>query len=212
MCLLNFYSSGQTKISSTQAEHFINKPLSSADLYRKWAFFWWASLALWCGKLERDLFCLQSGGGLVAKSCPTLCDPMNCVACQVPLSMGFSIQEYWVGLPFPSPGNLPNPGTEPSCPALQADSLLPSHQGSLVEYLPVFLPRGHSPPVMLRVSTLQKGFNYNITVLPLDGAPGAVYCRFQGFFFFFFFNKHFTDKDTNIHQLSSLKFRQLEFF
>ena len=120
MCLLNFYSSGQTKISSTQAEHFIKKPLSSADLYRKWAFFWWASLALWCGKLERDLFCLQSGGGLVAKSCPTLCDPMNCVACQVPLSMGFSIQEYWVGLPFPSPGNLPNPGIEPSCPALQA--------------------------------------------------------------------------------------------
>ena len=46
------------------------------------------------------------------------------VACQAPLSMGFSRQEYWSGLPFPSPGDLPNPGIEPGSPALQADSLL----------------------------------------------------------------------------------------
>ena len=39
-------------------------------------------------------------------------------ACQVPLSMGFSRQEYWCGLPFPSPGDLPNPGIEPVSPAL----------------------------------------------------------------------------------------------
>ena len=45
------------------------------------------------------------------------------VACQTPLSMGFSRQEYWIGLPFPSPGNLPNPGMEPWSPALQADAL-----------------------------------------------------------------------------------------
>ena len=45
------------------------------------------------------------------------------VAYQVPLSMGFSRQEYWSGLPFPSPGNLPNPGIEPESPALQVDSL-----------------------------------------------------------------------------------------
>ena len=38
-----------------------------------------------------------------------------------PLSMGFSRQEYWTGLPFPSPGHLPDPGTEPRSPALQAD-------------------------------------------------------------------------------------------
>ena len=44
-------------------------------------------------------------------------------ACQVPLSMGFSRQEYWSGLPFPSPGDLPDPGVEPESPALQADSL-----------------------------------------------------------------------------------------
>ena len=42
---------------------------------------------------------------------------------QAPLSMGFSRQEYWRGLPFPSPGDLPNPGIEPGSPALQADAL-----------------------------------------------------------------------------------------
>ena len=45
------------------------------------------------------------------------------VARQAPLSMGFSRQEYWSGLPFPSPEDLPNPGMEPWSPALQADSL-----------------------------------------------------------------------------------------
>ena len=42
---------------------------------------------------------------------------------QAPPSMGFSRQEYWSGLPFPSPGDLPNPGIEPRSPALQADTL-----------------------------------------------------------------------------------------
>ena len=45
------------------------------------------------------------------------------VACQGPLSMGFSRQEYWSGLPFPSPEDLPDPGIEPGSPVLQADSL-----------------------------------------------------------------------------------------
>ena len=55
------------------------------------------------------------------------------VARQAPLSMGFSRQEYRSGLPFPSPGDLPDPGVEPKspmAPALQADSLPLSHQGS----------------------------------------------------------------------------------
>ena len=43
---------------------------------------------------------------------------------QAPLHMGFSRQEYWSGLPFSSPGDLPNSGAEPTSPALQADSLL----------------------------------------------------------------------------------------
>ena len=45
------------------------------------------------------------------------------VAHQAPPSMGFSRQEYWGGLPFPSPGDLPNPGIEPRSPAFQADTL-----------------------------------------------------------------------------------------
>ena len=43
------------------------------------------------------------------------------VACQAPLSMGFSRQEYWSGLPFPSPGDLPNPGIKPESPALAGE-------------------------------------------------------------------------------------------
>ena len=45
------------------------------------------------------------------------------VAYETPPSMGFSRQEYWSVLPFPSPGDLPNPGNEPGSPALQADTL-----------------------------------------------------------------------------------------
>ena len=45
------------------------------------------------------------------------------MARQAPLSMGFSRQEYWSGLPFPSPGDIPDPGIEPGSPALEADAL-----------------------------------------------------------------------------------------
>ena len=45
------------------------------------------------------------------------------IALQAPLSMGFSKEEYWSGLPFPSPGDLPTPEIKPGLPALQADSL-----------------------------------------------------------------------------------------
>ena len=58
-------------------------------------------------------------GGLVAKSCPTLATPWT-VARHTPLSMGFSRQEYWSGLPFPSPREFPVGDLNP---ALQADSL-----------------------------------------------------------------------------------------
>ena len=81
----------------------------------------------------------------VAQSCPTLCDAWT-VACQAPLSMGFSKQEYWSekkskkikkklnkkywsGLPFPSPGDLPYPGIEPRSPTLQADALTSAPPG-----------------------------------------------------------------------------------
>ena len=61
-------------------------------------------------------------GGLVTKSCLTLATPKT-VACQAPLFMGFIRQEYWSALPFPSPGDLLNPGIESRSPALQAVSL-----------------------------------------------------------------------------------------
>ena len=57
------------------------------------------------------------GGGLITKLCLTLVSPWT-VVCQAPMSMRFSKQEYWSGLPFPSPGYLPDPGIEPGSPAL----------------------------------------------------------------------------------------------
>ena len=66
---------------------------------------------------------------LVAILCPTLVTLWT-VALQASLSMGFPRQEYWRGLPFPPPGDPLDPEIEPTSPALQADSLLLSHQGS----------------------------------------------------------------------------------
>ena len=60
---------------------------------------------------------------LATQICLTLCNPWT-IACQTPRSMGFSREEYWTGLPFPSPGDLPDAGTEPRSPTLQAGSLL----------------------------------------------------------------------------------------
>ena len=70
-------------------------------------------------------FILHGGGILVAQLCPTL-ETKWTVAYQAPLSMEFSMQEYWSGLPFPSPGDLPSPGIETGyliSPVLQVDSL-----------------------------------------------------------------------------------------
>ena len=108
------------------------------------SFWWWfpslrIHFLVWCNPiyllLNLFLLLLESqpqniaktnvsggGGGVVTKSCPTLVTPWT-VACQAPLSMGFSRQEYRSGLPFPSPGHLPNAGIKPRSPALQADSL-----------------------------------------------------------------------------------------
>ena len=58
----------------------------------------------------------------VALSCLTLCDPMDCTR-QAPLSLEFSRQEHWSGLPCPPPRNRPNPGIIHESSALQADSL-----------------------------------------------------------------------------------------
>ena len=70
----------------------------------------------------------KHSGGLVSKSCPTLVIPWT-VACQAPLSVEFSRQEYQRGLPFPSPGAIPDPGIKLRSPALQVDSLLTEPPG-----------------------------------------------------------------------------------
>ena len=72
---------------------------------------------------DRTAVCKRSHVQLFA----TLCT----VARQAPLSVGFSRQEHWGGLPCPPPGDLPDPGIEPTPPALAGGSLSLSHQGSL---------------------------------------------------------------------------------
>ena len=59
---------------------------------------------------------------LITQSCQLFVTQWT-VACQAPLSMEFSRQEYWSGLPFPSQGDLPDPGIKPRSPTMQADSL-----------------------------------------------------------------------------------------
>ena len=73
------------------------------------------------------------------------------VAHQAPPSMGFSRQEYWSGLPFPSPGDLPDPGIKPGSPALQADVLTFEPPGKPWTQLnmhailnPVYFPSEHA--------------------------------------------------------------------
>ena len=68
-------------------------------------------------------WCLELYLSVVAQSCPTLRPRGLYSPHYAPLSMGFSRQEYWSGLPFPSPGDLPDPGIEPRSPALQTDAL-----------------------------------------------------------------------------------------
>ena len=58
-------------------------------------------------------------------------EPTWTVVYQASLSMGFSREEYWSGLPFPSPGDLPDPGIEPRSPALQADALPSEPPGNI---------------------------------------------------------------------------------
>ena len=62
------------------------------------------------------------------------------VAYQAPPSLGFSRQEYWSGLPFPSPRDFPNPGIEHGSPALQADTLLSEPPGKPSSFFSFFFP------------------------------------------------------------------------
>ena len=82
-----------------------------------------------CSLISQQIF-ITLGLGTVVNTmvvvysvmCLTLATPWT-IDCQASLTMGFSRQEYWSGLPFPFLGDFPNPGTEPRSPALQVDSL-----------------------------------------------------------------------------------------
>ena len=83
-----------------------------------------------------------------AQSCLTLCDPRDCSR-RAPLSMGFSRQEYWSGLPFPPPGDLSEPGIEPVSPmstTQQADSLPLSHWGHGIHSVYMLIPNSQFLP------------------------------------------------------------------
>ena len=75
------------------------------------------SLESWCSRRNASWLLglsqgsAHNGGGLVVQSCPTLCNPWT-AARQAPLSIAFPRQEYWRGLPFHSPADLPNPGID----------------------------------------------------------------------------------------------------
>ena len=94
--------------------------------------------------------CLLKVKVSLAKLCPTLCNPMDC-SLPALLSMGFPRQEYWSGLPCPSPGYLPDPAIKPGSPALQADSL-PSEPPGKPAMSPGSHLIWHSFPASLRPS------------------------------------------------------------
>ena len=93
------------------------------------------------------------------------CDPMDCNL-QAPLSLGFSRQEYWGGLPVPSPGDLPNPGIKPRSPALQADSL----------------PTELLATVNRMAMNIGVHISFQLRYMPRTGIPGSYALPF--FFFF----------------------------
>ena len=100
---------------------------NESTLRMRWPKYWSFSFSISPSKEIPGLISFRMTGWVVVvvvkvtQSCPTLATPWT-VARQIPLSMGFPRQEYWSGLPFPSPGDLPNPGIKPMSPALQADS------------------------------------------------------------------------------------------
>ena len=125
--------------------------------------------------------------GVVAKSCLTLATPWT-IARQAPLSMGFSMQEYWSGLPFPSPGDLPVPGIKLGFPALQADSLTNwATEEALCKISVGVIVRSCGNSVFSFLRNCQAFFHSGSTILP------AVYKRSTfstslPIFFFFYYN------------------------
>ena len=85
------------------------------------------------------------------------------VAHQAVLSMGFSRQEYWSGLPFPSPGHLPDPGIKPKSPTLQADALTSEPPGNVAEKARVYHSQcfGHQGMKLALMFILREASSYS---------------------------------------------------
>ena len=103
--------------------------------------------------------------GLVAKLCPTLVTPWT-AAHQAPLCMELSRQESWSGLPFPSPGDPPNPGIKPGSCALQVDSLPIELLGIDIQYTSVHSIQFNQ---YLLIIKLQPHIPENLQVLKASG-------------------------------------------
>ena len=114
---------------------------------------------------------------MVTQSCPTLCNPMSCIAHQPSLSMEFSRQEYWSGLPFP--GDFPDPGIEPGSPALQAHSSPSEPRGSEAP------PRNRSRCFRHKQGVRLCGFHVErVSILPKQqesASPPVVTLRSRGY-------------------------------
>ena len=97
----------------------------------------WSRQASWVGNVSVNPRRKEGGGIQVyvqsLSRVRLFCNPVDYIACQAPLFMGFSRQEHRSGLPFPSPGHLSDPGIEPgTSSALQADSLLLNYWGTAI--------------------------------------------------------------------------------
>ena len=108
----------ETQIRSLGQEDPLEKGMATHSSILAWRFPWIEEPGRLWGCKESDVLLLLSCFIRVR-----LCDPTDCSLAGSPLLIEFSRQEYWSGLPFPSPGNLPKPGIKPGSPALQADSL-----------------------------------------------------------------------------------------
>ena len=121
-----------------------------------------------CIVLVSACFVASLSQTLVTQSCPTLCDSMD-YSPQVPLSMEFSRQEFWSGLPFPSPGHLPSLGIEPRLLHGRQILYCLSHKGSLFHDsdLPISLLQilitTLGPPREFRIISISKSLDLERT-------------------------------------------------
>ena len=122
----------------------------------------------------------NGGGGLVPKSSPALVT-QRAVVHQAPLSTGFPRQEYWSGLPFPAPGDLPNPGIEPGCPTSQADSLPTEPPGKSYPNYGYSLKQDGKAKTNQQICLQRKALDYSLKPLllqssyqPLKGKHGTL--------------------------------------